>query len=227
MHPTRKTILEILKRQGYATVSEIADRLELAPVSVRHHLDLLIGDGVVYTPRVRRTPGAGRPRQVYALTAEADEYFPNNYRQLADDGLAALKQALSPEQLQAVLREMAERTAAQMPAPAEAESDAERLVSVARFLSEQGYMAGFDEEEGDLILHTCNCPYASLVDPHTELCIMDLMLVSELMGQPAERIAHIAKGDNRCSYRFCLDENRPAQTIPLVMPAMPESTTHA
>lgn len=217
LHPIRKTILEILKRQSHATVSELAERLEMAPVSVRHHLDLLISDGLVFAPRVRRRPGAGRPKQVYALTLEADAYFPNKYRQLAEDGLQALKQALSPEQVQMIMRDLAARTAEQLPANVAALPVTERMEAVALFLSEQGYMAGHEIDGDDVILHTCNCPYSALAAMHGELCHMDLALMTQLTGLEPVRVAHIAEGDARCSYRFCRTEVEQLQAASLVL----------
>ena len=71
MHAVRKHILEILKERNGATVAELADCLEMAPVSVRHHLDILQGDNLICVERLERKGNVGRPQQVYALTADA------------------------------------------------------------------------------------------------------------------------------------------------------------
>lgn len=217
MHPVRQKILEILKRQRHATVAELAKELDMAPVSVRHHLDLLIGDNLVCTPRVRRGSGAGRPKRVYALTPEAAAYFPNNYRQLADDSLSALKQLLSEEQLLGVMRALASRTAALAPADLETLPLSDRIEVIARFLSEQGFMAEFEMNGNDIFLHTCNCPYAQLAASHPELCQMDLQLIGDLTGLEPQRIAHIAEGDGRCTYRLETNETMPLQDAPLLI----------
>lgn len=203
MHPIRRTILEILKREENATVNDLAERLDMAPVSVRHHLDLLISDGLIATVRVQRNTGAGRPQQVYALTPEADAYFPNRYRELANDALAALKQTLPPEALLTTMRDFARRTATQAAPDLSALSVPQRLGIAISLLNDFGYMAGCETSGGDVVLHTCNCPYANLAGEHQELCHMDLSLVGELTGLEAERIHHIANGDGRCSYRLC------------------------
>ena len=54
MHSVRQSILEILKESGTATVADLAERLEMAPVSVRHHLDILQGDNLIRVGRVER-----------------------------------------------------------------------------------------------------------------------------------------------------------------------------
>ncbi|MCO6452058.1 MAG: helix-turn-helix domain-containing protein [Caldilineales bacterium] len=211
MHPVRKTILEILKRQGYATVNDLADALDMAPVSVRHHLDLLIGDGLVDSPRVRRTAGAGRPQQVYALLPAADAYFPNNYLLMADESLRALKQSLPQDAMLGIMAEVAGRTAAQAPDDLPQMPPREQAVIITGFLNEHGYMADYEWEETSFVIHTCNCPYSDLAASHPELCHMDLMLVGQLAGTQPQRVAHIADGDARCSYRICTNGLRSSE----------------
>ena len=217
MHPVRQKILEILKRQRHATVVELAKELDMAPVSVRHHLDLLIGDSLVCAPRVRRGSGAGRPKRVYVLTPEAATHFPNNYRQLADDSLSALKQLVSEEQILSVMRTLAGRTASLAPADLETLPLSDRIEVIAKFLTEQGFMAGFEVNGNDILLHTCNCPYAQLAASHPELCHMDLQLIGDLTGLEPERIAHIADGDGRCTYRLDTNENIHVQDTPFLV----------
>ncbi len=217
MHPVRRAILEILKREDQATVNDLAERLEMAPVSVRHHLDLLIGDSLVESPRVLRSSTAGRPQQVYTLTPEADAYFPNSYRQLARGSLAALRRMLPPGELLAVMRAMAHDTAAAAAATLADLPPDQRLHRAAGVLNELGYMAGYEEEAGSIVLNTCNCPYSDLAPEHPELCQMDLALVMELTGLEPERVHHITDGDSRCSYRFYLQNgHRSRASLPLL-----------
>lgn len=226
MHPVRQKILEILKRNHHATVVELAEELDMAPVSVRHHLDLLIGDNLVCTPRVRRGTGAGRPKRMYALTPHAASHFPNNYRQLADDSLNALKQLVSEEQVLGVMRNLAGRMASQVPDDLDTLSPPERIEVVVRFLSEQGFMAGYEVSGNEVLLHTCNCPYAQLAGSHPELCHMDLQLISELTGLEPQRIAHIVEGDGRCTYRLNVNDNTQFQDIPLIISVPTGSLTN-
>ena len=207
MHPLRQKILEYLKRHGQATVSELAEHLEMAPVSVRHHLDLLIGDNLVETSRVQRGSGAGRPKRLYTLTEHADELFPNGYLRLADESLRILKQLLSPEQFANVVQELAEQTAARAPAEMETLSPQERLQAAINFLNAEGYMAFCECGPEETLLHTCHCPYRELVAEHPEICQIDQILVRHLTGMIPVRITHLAEGDIRCTYRLLSPES--------------------
>jgi predicted ArsR family transcriptional regulator len=83
MQSTRQEILEILKKEGQATVEDLAERLELTPMTIRHHLNVLQAQSLVVAAEVRRSKTVGRPRLVYTLTEAADQLFPQGYGELA------------------------------------------------------------------------------------------------------------------------------------------------
>ena len=84
MHAVRKHILDILKEREGATVAELADALEMAAVSVRHHLDILQGDNLIKVARVERKGSVGRPQQIYVLTEEAAEIVESVFNTIKD-----------------------------------------------------------------------------------------------------------------------------------------------
>lgn len=219
MHPIRQKILDYLKRNGQATVTELAAYLEMAPVSVRHHLDLLIGDNLVETSRVRRKSGAGRPKRLYALTEHADAFFPNNYQQLANDSLTVLKQLLPPEAFAAVMAEMARQTADKAPETLATLPLSERLQQAIQFLNDEGYMAFCECDQDEMVLHTCHCPYRDLVGNHPEICEIDQVLIRQLTGMTPVRITHMAQGGIRCTYKLIPLEQLPAPNSPTKVPA--------
>lgn len=210
MHAVRKHILEILKETGGATVAELAERLEMAPVSVRHHLDILQGDNVIRVGRLERTGTVGRPQQFYVLTNEASELFPNNFAALAAGLVVQMKRMLPPEQVkvafQAMARELATDSAPDQLAQLPIE---ERLERIATFLSERGYLARWEIDptgaEGSYLLHKYNCPYSGVSGEHRELCLMDELLVNELVGHPCARTGSVADNNVCCTYRVAGD----------------------
>ncbi len=202
MHPARQKILEFLKRHGQATVDELAQHLDMAPVSVRHHLDLLIGDNLVETSRVRRSEGAGRPKRLYTLTPHADALFPNNYQQLARLSLDVLKRILAPEDLRRMMEELAEELLRSAPARLDDLSGEARLEAAVAFLNQAGYMAFCECQAGSWVLHTTHCPYRELAATHPELCVVDDVLMSRLTGMRPLRLTRIVHGETRCTYRL-------------------------
>lgn len=214
MHAVRKHILEILKEQGSgATVAELAERLEMAPVSVRHHLDILQGDNLICVERLERKGHVGRPQQVYTLTPEANCYFPNNFAGLAHKLMEQIKHILPPEQVPAAFRAIARQiaadfTAAAQSSPPSRENEAveEHLEQVTLFLSERGYLARWEPapngNDGEYLLHKYNCPYAGVSAEHQELCSMDQTLINELFAEPCQRVESMVDGSHCCTYRI-------------------------
>ncbi len=181
MQPIRHRIIEILKENGTATVAELATELGMAQVSVRHHLDILIGEDLVTASGVRRRNGAGRPSQIYALAPGASKLFPQAHEALAGEMLREIKGMLSPEEIKNMFRRLAERAAREAPVGRADQPLEERLDQVAGFLSEKGYTARWEVHDGQYELTTCNCPYAGVAERHPEVCEMDHALVQFLI----------------------------------------------
>ncbi|NJN81712.1 MAG: ArsR family transcriptional regulator [Caldilineaceae bacterium] len=206
MHTVRKRILEILKESGESTVAELAVGLEMAPVSVRHHLDILQGDNLICVDRLARKGNVGRPQQVYSLTEEANEYFPNNFAGLAIKLVQQVKHVLPPEQVACAFQSMAHEIASELETPESDDSSIEtRLERVTEFLTERGYLARWeacgDDGEETYLLHKHNCPYAGVSSEHPELCLMDQTLINDLVGQPCQRTDSMVENGRCCTYR--------------------------
>jgi predicted ArsR family transcriptional regulator len=206
VHVVRKQILQILKESEGATVAELAEKLEMAPVSVRHHLDILQGDNLICVSRVQRKGCVGRPQQIYVLTGEANSYFPNNFAALAGKLAQQMKQVLPADQVQGAFRSIAHQIAQEFEQSTEPDEALEvRLARVAEFLSERGYLARCeavtDNPADGYLLHKCNCPYAGVSAQHRELCLMDQALIDELIGQPCQRVQSMAEHGHCCTYR--------------------------
>jgi predicted ArsR family transcriptional regulator len=198
---TRYRILEIMKEQGDVTVAELARKLDMAPVSVRHHLDVLQGENLISAPRVRRRGTVGRPLQVYALTEAANAHFPRNHQSLAMRLLDELKTLLPADQVQGMLERMADSEARQAPPVPDDASLEQRVVVTVDFLNQRGYLARYERQGDAFILYTLNCPYSGVSDQHRELCAMDLRLITSLLGAPPAPVNRLAEGDCRCAYR--------------------------
>ena len=186
MQPIRRRIVEILKEQNNATVAELAEQLEMAQVSVRHHLDILVGEDLVQMAGLRRRDGAGRPSQVYELTAGAAKLFPQRHDALANEILTQVKTVLSPADFRAMLSRMADRLVEGAPLVAAGQSIEDRLTAVTAFLTERGYNARWELYGDHYEIHTCNCPYIGVSDEHHELCFMDRSVVQSLVPDVVE-----------------------------------------
>jgi len=86
---TRDRVLQTLLRKHRCTINELADVVDINPISVRHHIAKLQAEGLVTSEEERH--GVGRPRQVFFLTEAGLERFPTRYMRLAIRLLEQLK----------------------------------------------------------------------------------------------------------------------------------------
>ncbi len=205
MQPVRRRITELLKEYGSVTVAELAHHLDMAQVSVRHHLDILVGEDLVELSGVRRQNSAGRPSLIYSLTPNAAKLFPQRHDALASAMLIELKSTLPGSEVQRIMQRMGENTARRAPAAAPGQTIAERLDEVTSFLCQEGYSARWEEREGCYEIYTCNCPYAGVSDEHPELCAMDQAMMSHLLPETVRLQTRVVNGAARCVYVIAPD----------------------
>lgn len=202
MQTRRQEILTILKQDGEATVDELAGALDLTPVTVRHHLDILRADGLVEASAIRRRRGPGRPQYVYTLTVEASDHFPSDYDRLSNELLDEIKSTLDPRTVKAIMDGIAERRLEQAPEVGAHLALEERLDRLVAYLIDRGHLASMEENDSGWILQASNCPYQHVAANHPELCAVDLHIMKELSG--AEVICHqrITEGAHSCIYEI-------------------------
>lgn len=204
MQQTRRHILEILKDRREATIDELVKDLtsrigKITAVTVRHHLEILRGDGLVAAPAVRRRSAPGRPQYVYSLTERAADHFPNNYQGLATGLLTEIKNQLPPAQVKQILDGVAETmvdTAMIPDGPLET-----RLDHAVNYLNQHGYSATWrNTDNGEHMLSITNCPYDQVSCSNPELCKMDEKLVQGLLGARPRRVQWQLDEDEACTY---------------------------
>jgi DeoR family suf operon transcriptional repressor len=200
MQDTRERILDILKERDQATVDELSRELGLTAVTVRHHLDILRGEGYVAAPIVRRRKTPGRPQYAYTLTEKASALFPKRYDHLASLMLDEVRLRLPATEVDQMMKRIGERIASQAVLPDGGDFEA-RLAAVVEFLDQLGYMARWERcDDGDYLLHIANCPYEQVAGHHDEVCKIDMRMLTCLLGTSPRRITWAAQGDYQCTY---------------------------
>lgn len=200
MQSTRERILNILKERGQATVDGLSQELGLTAVTVRHHLDILRGEGLIASPLIHRRKTPGRPQYVYTLADKAASFFPKRYGQLTNLILDELRSRLSPAEMDQLMRDIGERIASQANLSGKGGFET-RLTAAIDFLNELGYMARWEEQDdGDYTLHVANCPYEAVSHQDHQICAIDMTLLTHLLGTQPQRVSWSAQGDQDCSY---------------------------
>ncbi len=207
MQSTRQEILDILKEDKQATVEDLAQRLELTPMTIRHHLNILQAQNLVEAAKVRRSKKVGRPRLVYVLTDAADELFPQSYGDLARHLVSEVKETMGQQEAEAVLRRVAERVASQAPRPPAGQGFEERLNQAMAFLHEQGFLSRWEKAGDGYIIRNVNCPYREVSREHDEVCIMDTEILTKLLGVAPQRLSSMRAGEPTCSFLLLPEES--------------------
>ena len=201
MQATRQCILELLRDAQVMTVEDLALKLELTPVTVRHHLDILKSEGLVEVPQVRRRAAPGRPQYTFQLTPSAQAFFPKNYQSFANLMLSEIRDSVPVDQMDRILDGVASRMAAEAMIPGPQASTQERIVAAVKYLNTRGYVADWSREsDGSYKLRTHNSPYHEVSHQHSELCSMDLKLVAQLLGAEPTRGEQLSTGGSCCAY---------------------------
>ena len=200
MQSTRQEILEILKEEAQATVEDLAERLELTPMTIRHHLNVLQAQSLVAASKVHRSRKVGRPRLVYTLTAAADDLFPQNYSGLARYLVSEVKETMGPEQAETILRRVAERVVSEAPPAAKGEDFEERLSRTVDFMHQHGFICRWEKTDDGYVLTNINCPYRHVSQEHSEVCIMDTEILTALLGVAPQRLSSMRSGEPTCSF---------------------------
>lgn len=203
---TRSKILDILRRRREATVEELKKALDLAPATVRRHLDILQRDGHVKVRPVRRE--TGRPHYAFSITEAGQDLFPQHYVRITNRLIDEIV-ALAPEdtsgrsgrELAVVIFErMADRLARSYGPRLSGRTLAERVTEVAALLAGEGISLEVQPKDGEFLLLGRGCPCQRLAEKNLNVCAHDQRLLSLLLDAEVEP-EPLPDGGAICAYR--------------------------
>lgn len=198
MIKTRDKILQALLRKPRSTINDLAEAVEINPISVRHHLNNLQAGGLILSEEERH--GVGRPRLVYTLTEEVSEKFPTRYLQLTTRLLNQLKETLPNPMVKELFSQVAINLAKEYTNQLEGLNIEERLDIIKDILAKEGFTVEWEKLDGQYYVHEISCPYYKIGQNHPEICSMDQTLISQMLSVPVEKVRCILNGDDRCTY---------------------------
>jgi len=198
MKSTKDRILQSLLRKPRITINDIAEAVEINPISVRHHLSNLEKEGLISAEEVRH--GVGRPRLVYSLTEEGMERFPTKYLRLTTRLLAQMKESLPAPAVAQLFNQIAEEMAGEYEGQVKDLSMEERLDLVQELLAQEGFTVEWEKNGPDYQIHEISCPYYQIGVAHPEVCTVDQTLISKMLALPVNKVQCILDGGAHCTY---------------------------
>ena len=198
MKSTKDKILQTLLRRPRITINELAEAVEINPISVRHHLTNLQMEGLIEAEEVRH--GVGRPRLVYSLTQDGMERFPTKYLRLTTRLLTQMKETMPAPLVSQLFNQIAEDLAKEYSSQIQGLSMEERLEFVKELLAQEGFTVEWEKKGSEYQIHEISCPYYQLGVAHPEVWTMDQALISKMLALPASKVQCILDGGSHCTY---------------------------
>ena len=198
MKSTRERILHTLLKHPDSTINDLAEAVNINPISVRHHLTNLQVEGLVEAEEERH--GVGRPRLIYSLTEQGLEHFPTRYLRLTSRLLDQLKSTLPEPMVSKLFAEMANSLAEEYAEQMQGLSMEERLDLISDLLEEEGFTVEWEKLGDQYRIHEITCPYLQIGQNHPEVCTVDQTLISKMLAVPAEKVECILNGGAHCTY---------------------------
>ena len=205
----RGEVLLHLKHSQPLTARALAHLLGVSLNAVRHHLKELEAEGLVQYQRENR--GVGAPVFLYRLSGAGEALFPRRYEEALNGLLDRLVERegrdVAVGLLQSYFGSLAVRLADELKdSPAE-----ERLRTVVRALSEEGYMAEGTVSESNGTLTEHNCAISAVAERFPEICAAEARFLADVLKAEVARREHILSGCTTCEYhvRFRSPEETP------------------
>ncbi|MFN2513915.1 MAG: helix-turn-helix transcriptional regulator [Pyrinomonadaceae bacterium] len=199
---TRGRIVTLL-RGGTRTVNELREELGLTDNAVRAHLLSLERDRLIRQSGIQ--PGHRKPHFAYELTAEAEHLFPKAYDALLNQLISVLKDRLSPEALDQILREVGRSIADGTALPANKRTLGDRLQKALQVLESLGGTANVEKDGDGFVIRSASCPLGASVSIHPEVCKLAEALVATIVGAPVRE--HCDREESpRCRFEIAGNE---------------------
>jgi DeoR family transcriptional regulator, suf operon transcriptional repressor len=195
---TRDRVLKILLTRQSCTINELAEAVDINPISVRHHITRLEAEGLISSEEERH--GVGRPRRLYFLSEKGREHFPTRYLRLTLRLLEQLKETLPQPIVNKLFAQMAQDLAADHASELGSLSLEERLDLIKQLLTNEGFTIDWERQGDSIRISESNCPYFRIGQTHPEVCSVDQTLITTVLNIPAEKIKCMLQGDAQCTF---------------------------
>ncbi len=212
MEGTRLRIIQILQRDESQTVDSLAKTLELAPATIRRHLDILQRDHLVAYQEVRKR--TGRPEYSFYLTEPGQEILPKRYdellasviREISELDLKNVGATTGQDILDEVFQQLARKVAAPYVAGSHGKGLKDRLQILMEYMKDEDLLPEADITNGDLVIKVNNCPYRSVAFVNTAVCRVHESVVSSVLDLKVTHDKSISKGAPSCLYTAILGQ---------------------
>jgi len=195
---TRQRIIDFLTKHTSSSAEEISNALSMTKENIQYHLKRLSVEGLIETDDSKKTEEKirGRPTLYYHLASLS---YPSDVHHLTNCLLEHFLLQRTPDNnLHLKMRELARL----MFKSVETANLSQTLKLTIKELNDHHYQASWEAHlMGPRVIFR-NCPYATLLNDHAELCEMDRFILETMIGKPIRQITR-RQQDQKC-VSFCV-----------------------
>ncbi len=196
---TKKQLLEVLKRSGERSLTELSAELGISKMATLKHLATLEDKSLV--ERSYRAEGRGRPQARFRLTGKASRLFPEAYAHLTLCALAFIEEKMGREAVVRLLRQRTQEVYEESVHRFEDQDFRGKVQALVSLRDEGGYMAErgrIGTNSAEVLEH--NCPILAIADHYGEACQVEVELFQKLLRADVEASHRVVAGDPVCRF---------------------------
>lgn len=198
MQSTRQRIMDYLKINHSASAIEMSRTFRMTSANLRHHLQLLVEQGLIKIAKKVSTQSRGRPTSVFMLTPRSSL-----------SGLSILSSALIKQLLgsrdSAARRKRLQQVANHIaPKPVDSSKPlTTKLGETVDRLNDLHYRSHWEAHSDGARIILGQCPYAEIIGEYPELCQLDSLAIKNLLEKSVaqeSKIAYKPDGPHKCVF---------------------------
>ena len=199
MQRTRRQILDSIKLSGPMSVDQLGELLEVMPVTVRAHVNVLERDRLL-SGSEHRTGRAGRPSILYSLTDEAQDLFPKDYDGLASNILDNVRKLHGDRSVIQVIERIGEEMAEANAHKIGARDLAGKVEQASRVMNQNGSLATWEKQGDKYVLTAHNCPYLHVAEHSPGICGMETAFLRKALSAEVTLESSVINGAHDCKF---------------------------
>jgi DeoR family suf operon transcriptional repressor len=204
------TILDILRKRGGMTVSELSESVGVTGTAVRQRLNRLLEEGDIHRERMETL--RGRPRHRYSLT-KGRRRSGENFGDLAIALWQEIRAIDDTELQRGLLQRVSGRLAQLYSGKIQGKTVIERMNSLAVLFSERRLPVKINTTGEVPQIRVEACPYPELAEQDSSVCSMERLLFSEMIGETLQLTDCQLDGDCNCTFEVKEPVNKTVMQI--------------
>lgn len=197
-----RTLLDLIRRGGPLTISEMVRDLGVTSTAVRNRLARLIEAGLV--ERRTQTGSRGRPRHAYHASDLARRQLGQNYAELAVVLWDEMMTTVEDRRLRRLLfARITDRLADLYRREVSGLEWEGRLVQLSNLLHDRGVEAevAHDGAQALPVLRQHSCPYYQLAEVDRAICALERKMFEKILGRGLRISQCRLDGDRSCDFQ--------------------------